>query len=127
MVMAKADTAQFFRPSTGNLVSATPNLDLQALPGEAAYKTGDDGDGKADIALFRPAMPLVSARRRIDRLAIRSETDLPVPADYDGDGKTDLAVFRNGTWYLQRSQAGFESLLSGRLINRAYAVFLDLL
>ncbi len=30
-------------------------------------------------------------------------------ADFDGDGKTDLSVFRpsTGTWYLQRSTAGF--------------------
>ncbi len=32
--------------------------------------------------------------------------DKPV-ADFDGDGKTDLSVFRSGTWYIQRSTAGF--------------------
>jgi hypothetical protein len=32
--------------------------------------------------------------------------DKPV-ADFDGDGKTDLSVFRTGTWYIQRSTAGF--------------------
>jgi hypothetical protein len=28
-------------------------------------------------------------------------------ADFDGDGRTDLSVFRSGTWYLNRSTAGF--------------------
>ncbi len=32
--------------------------------------------------------------------------DKPV-ADFDGDNKTDLSVFRAGTWFLQRSTAGF--------------------
>jgi hypothetical protein len=28
-------------------------------------------------------------------------------ADFDNDGKTDISVFRSGTWYVQRSTAGF--------------------
>jgi hypothetical protein len=35
--------------------------------------------------------------------------DKIVSADYDGDRRSDYAVFRpsNGTWYIQRSTAGF--------------------
>jgi N-acetylneuraminic acid mutarotase len=38
-----------------------------------------------------------------------------VPGDFDGDGKTDVSVFRpaDGTWYLNRSTAGFASLRWG--------------
>ncbi len=31
-------------------------------------------------------------------------------ADFDGDLKTDISVFRAGTWYLQRSAAGFQGI-----------------
>jgi hypothetical protein len=34
-------------------------------------------------------------------------------ADFDGDGRTDFSVFRNGTWYAQRSTAGFTSFQWG--------------
>lgn len=36
----------------------------------------------------------------------------PTRADFDGDGRTDLSVFRpgEGTWYLNRSNAGFAAV-----------------
>ncbi len=45
-------------------------------------------------------------------------TDLPTPADYDGDGKADIAVFRSGTWYLQRSTAGFTGVAFGESTDK---------
>ena len=75
-----------------------------------------DGDGKADISVFRPS----------DRVwyFITPKPDFPhrnwawtdkiAPADYDGDGKTDMAVYRDGVWYiLQSKPIKFE--LSNRL------------
>jgi len=41
-----------------------------------------------------------------------------VLSDYDGDGKADIAVFRDGTWYLQRSQAGFTGVAFGATTDK---------
>jgi hypothetical protein len=75
-----------------------------------------DGDGKADISVFRPS----SGAWHINQSSLGNTgvsfgiaTDKIVPADYDGDGKYDVAVYRNGTWYLQRSQLGFTGIQFG--------------
>ncbi len=69
-----------------------------------------DGDGKADISVFRPDNGfwyLLNSRNGFTAAQFGVAADKLVPADYDGDGKTDLAVYRNGIWYLNRSTAGF--------------------
>ena len=69
-----------------------------------------DGDGKADISVFRPTggfWYLLNSASGFAGSQFGDTNDKIVPADYDGDGKTDLAVYRGGTWYLQRSSQGF--------------------
>ncbi|CAN5246930.1 hypothetical protein BH10ACI1_BH10ACI1_35880 [soil metagenome] len=69
-----------------------------------------DGDGKTDIAIFRPAPGEWWYLRSSDggnRAAqFGSSTDKLVPADFTGDGKTDIAVWRpsTGEWFILRSE-----------------------
>ncbi|MBC7795892.1 MAG: VCBS repeat-containing protein [Pyrinomonadaceae bacterium] len=72
-----------------------------------------DGDGRADLAVFRPSEGVWYIQQ--STLGFRAEQwgvngDLPVPGDFDGDGKTDIAVVRkeNGFryWYILQSSDG---------------------
>jgi hypothetical protein len=84
-----------------------------------------DGDGKTDIAVYRPAdgtwHVLRSSVSGSAAYVIYSPvaptaytSDFPVPADYDGDGATDLAVYRrtSGAWYFRLSSSNFASVTS---------------
>ena len=63
-----------------------------------------DGDGKADVSVFRPSENrwyiFRSSDGVITQTAFAITDDKPVPADFDGDGKTDIAIFRaSGDWW----------------------------
>jgi hypothetical protein len=70
------------------------------------------GDGKADIAIFRPATGEWFFQRSEDNsyysVPFGTNGDIPTPGDYDGDGKFDTAVFRPSTadWFVNRTSAG---------------------
>lgn len=69
-----------------------------------------DGDGKADISVFRPSngfWHIMKSSGGFSSIQWGQKTDELVPGDYDGDGKTDVAVYRgiadNYNWYIRRS------------------------
>ena len=80
-------------PAAGQTVHAT-------LPGDF------DGDGSADLAVFRPSTGAWYIRGASVSFTWGGGADMPVAGDYDGDGRIDLAVFRpsTGTWYIWQSR-----------------------
>jgi hypothetical protein len=80
-----------------------------------------DGDGRADIAVFRgvtgewiirnsgnPGGPAQVIAWGCPVVSAAVCDDVLVPADYDGDGIDDVAVYRFGTgeWFIRRSSNG---------------------
>jgi uncharacterized delta-60 repeat protein len=66
-----------------------------------------DGDGRADVSVFRPSENkwyiFRSSDSQITQPIFAIAGDIPTPADFDGGGKTDIAIFRPSTgdwWYL---------------------------
>lgn len=128
----KANLA-YFRPSTGDWVvqnqtgggTVTTNFGISTdIPVPADY----DGDSRDDIAVFRPSNGvwyiIRSRDSQVQIVQFGQNGDVPVPGDYDGDGLYDQAVFRGGSWYLNRSTAGFVGtsfgLADDRPVPKAY-------
>ncbi len=83
-----------------------------------------DGDGKADIAIFRAGVwYLQTSSKGISFQQFGLAGDIPQIGDYDGDGKSDLAIFRpsKGEWWINRSSLGIIALTFGNSNDKPIA------
>lgn len=65
-----------------------------------------DGDGRADIGVFRPSNGvwyLNLSSGGSSTFQFGSAGDRIVSADFDGDGKVDPTIYRNGAWWRVKS------------------------
>jgi hypothetical protein len=114
----------FFLNLSSPLNAVLPNSQIVGTivndDSNARRANGDfDGDGKTDVAVFRPDAGnwfyLQSSDDAFRSVQFGLIGDRIAPGDYDGDGKTDYAVFRpsNGVWYILQSRAGFTAAQFG--------------
>ncbi|MHB8882840.1 MAG: FG-GAP-like repeat-containing protein [Thermodesulfovibrionales bacterium] len=105
-------------PSTVTVTSSQGGSDtaivipVDFLPGVIAKQNDFDGDGKTDVAVWRPSDGNWWIIRSSDGVTTATAWgtvgDIPVSGDFDGDGKTDIAVWRasDGNWWVLRSSDG---------------------
>jgi hypothetical protein len=95
--------------------------DLGWTVGKSRPKDDFDGDGKDDVAVYRPGSPstwwvLKSSTNfgSSSTYAAGDSTGIPVMGDYDGDGRADVAVYQPATalWSVLLSTGSYLSGLS---------------
>ena len=84
------------------------------MPGDQVIPGDFDGDGRTDVAVYRPNggywFLLRSSDSTLQFMQWGEPGDIPTPGDFDGDGRDDIAVLRpqDGNWFIMGSTSGFQ-------------------
>jgi len=98
--------------SHGSVISLDATLTVFSNHNSMSALTDQDGDGFADLTVFRKSegnwYVIQSSNSVAKSRQFGAPGDIPVSGDYDGDGKSDLAVWRrsSGNWFVLQSSSG---------------------
>jgi hypothetical protein len=109
--------------SVSGATSLAATLTIQLFLTPKRFLTDADGDGRSEIAVFRPSIGGWFIRNSSQNYSTGAASisqwglpgDVPIAADFDGDGKTELTVFRppTGEWYIRYSGQNYNASSPG--------------